>query len=159
MNAVEKALAKAEYTKKRTQYTDGLRMKRLCDNNVDYEPESFSGCLALVLQPMSEVQQGRLEANHTFPDREILAMHVAEEANLRGWRGWFQIDENGAFAKRLFRTWQGASGNAMLQEKLKAKYLRLKLDENKGNHIFSTVQKIVFVMEARKKYNHCLVQA
>jgi hypothetical protein len=47
----------------------------------------------------------------------------------------------------------------MLQEKLKAKYLRLKLDENKGNHIFSTVQKIVFVMEARKKYNHCLVQA
>ena len=85
MNAVEKALAKAEYTKKRTQYTDGLQMKRLCDNNVDYEPESFSGCLALVLQPMSEVQQGRLEANHTtFPDREILAMHVAEEANLRG---------------------------------------------------------------------------
>ncbi len=59
-------------------------MKRLCENNVDYKPESFSGCLALVLRPMSVVQQGCLEANHTFPDREILAMPVAEEANLQG---------------------------------------------------------------------------
>jgi hypothetical protein len=59
-----------------------LQMKRLRDNNVDYKPESFSGCLALVLRPMLEIQQCRLEANHTFPHREILAMHVAEEANL-----------------------------------------------------------------------------
>ena len=49
MNAVEKALTKAEYTKKRKQYTDGLQRKRLRNNNIDYEPESFSGCLALVL--------------------------------------------------------------------------------------------------------------
>jgi len=55
MNAVEKALAKAEYTKKGKQNTDGLQMKWLHDNNVDYEPESFSGCLALVLRPMLKV--------------------------------------------------------------------------------------------------------
>ena len=45
----------------------------------------------------------------------------------------------------------------MLHEKLKAQYLRLKLDENKGNRRFSIVQNIVFVMEAQKKYNNCLV--
>jgi hypothetical protein len=55
INAVERALAKAEYTKKGKQYTDGLQMKQLHDNNVDYEPESFSGCSALVLRPMFEV--------------------------------------------------------------------------------------------------------
>ena len=59
-------------------------MKWLHDNIVDNKPESLSGCLALVLRPMSEVQQGRMEANQMFPDREILAMRVAEEANLRG---------------------------------------------------------------------------
>jgi hypothetical protein len=33
---------------------------------------------------MEEVQNCRLEVSHTFPDKEILVMRVAEEANLRG---------------------------------------------------------------------------
>ena len=33
---------------------------------------------------MADVQKGRLEVNHTFPDKNILLMRVAEEANLRG---------------------------------------------------------------------------
>ena len=33
---------------------------------------------------MVNVQNCRLEVNHTFPDKEILVLHVAEEANLRG---------------------------------------------------------------------------
>ncbi len=84
MSAAAKVLAKKEYTKERKKYTDGLQMKRLKDQNEEYEPESFSGCLALVLRPMSDVQKCRLEVNHTFPDKEILAMRVAEEANLQG---------------------------------------------------------------------------
>jgi hypothetical protein len=84
MSAVEKVLAKKEYTKERKKYTDRLRMKRLKDQNKDYEAESFSGCLTLVLRPMSDVHKCRLEVNHTFPDREILGMRVAEEANLQG---------------------------------------------------------------------------
>ena len=59
-------------------------MTRLRNNNLDYEPELFSGCLSLTLRPMSEVQANCLEAHHTFPNREILSMRVAEEANLRG---------------------------------------------------------------------------
>ena len=57
-------------------------MKRLKENHDEYEPESFSGCLALVLRPMTDVQKGCLEVNHTFPDKEILSMWVAKEANL-----------------------------------------------------------------------------
>jgi hypothetical protein len=33
---------------------------------------------------MVDVQKCRLEVNHTFPDKEILALHVAKEANLGG---------------------------------------------------------------------------
>ena len=59
-------------------------MKRLKDQNDNNTEESFSCCLTTVLRPMSDVQTCRLEVDHTFPDREILAMHVAEEVNLRG---------------------------------------------------------------------------
>jgi hypothetical protein len=33
---------------------------------------------------MSDVQKCRLKVNHTFPDKEILVLHVAKEANLQG---------------------------------------------------------------------------
>jgi len=33
---------------------------------------------------MTDIQKGRLEVNHTFPDKEMLLMRVAEEAILRG---------------------------------------------------------------------------
>jgi hypothetical protein len=33
---------------------------------------------------MVDVQKCRLEVNHTIPDKEILVLRVAEEANLRG---------------------------------------------------------------------------
>jgi hypothetical protein len=84
MSATEMVFAKSEFRKVCKKYTDGLRIKRLKENNEEYEPESFSGCLALFLQPMADVQKGRLEANHTFPDKNILLMRVAKEANLQG---------------------------------------------------------------------------
>jgi hypothetical protein len=84
MSATEMAFAKSEFRKVRKKYTNGLQIKRLKKNNEEYEPESFSGCLALFLRPMADVQKGRLEVNHTFPNKKILLMRVAEEANLRG---------------------------------------------------------------------------
>ena len=69
----------------RKKYTDGLRIKRLREIvHEEYIPESYSGCLSPFLRPMADVQKGRLEVNHTFPDKNILLMQVAEEANLRG---------------------------------------------------------------------------
>ncbi len=84
MSATEMAFAKSEFKQVRKKYTDALQMKWLKENHEEYEPESFSGCLALVLQPMTDFQNGRLEVHHIFPDKEILSMRVAEEANLRG---------------------------------------------------------------------------
>ncbi len=49
MSAAEMAAAKSEFKKVRKKYTDALRVKRLKENHDEYEPESFSGCLALFL--------------------------------------------------------------------------------------------------------------
>ena len=68
--------------RERKRSTYGLRMKRLNEQNQDYEPDSFTGCLSLTLWPMMDVKAFRLDVNQTFPDREILAMRVAEEASL-----------------------------------------------------------------------------
>ena len=84
MNDVEKVLAKQECKWERKQITDGLRLKRLKDQNKNFDVEGFSGCLTLGLRTMVDVQKCRLEVNHTFPDKEILVLRVAEEANLRG---------------------------------------------------------------------------
>ena len=84
MSVTEMAFAKSEFRKVRKKYTDGLQIKRLKENNEEYELESFSGCLSLFLWPMADVQKGHLEVNHTFPDKKILLMRVAEEANLGG---------------------------------------------------------------------------
>ena len=80
------ALAKVEYTKKRKRHTDGLQMKWLHDNNVDYKPESFSGCLALVLLPNvgSSTSTGSSGSKSHVPRQGNLAISVAEEVNLRG---------------------------------------------------------------------------
>ena len=75
-------MAKQEYKKECKNFTDGLRMKRLKDQNDNYDVEAFSGCLTLVIRPMLDVHKCRLEVNHTFRDKEILTLHVAEEANL-----------------------------------------------------------------------------
>ena len=77
-------MAKQEYKRERKKFTDGLRLKRLKDQNDNFDPEEFSGCLTLGLRTMVDIQNCRLEVNHTFPDKEILVLRVAEEANLRG---------------------------------------------------------------------------
>jgi hypothetical protein len=64
--------------------TDGLYLKQLKDQNDNFDPEAFSGCLTFGLCTMVDVQNWQLEVNHTFPKKEILVLRVAEEANLQG---------------------------------------------------------------------------
>ncbi len=59
-------------------------MKHLNAQNENFEPDSFTGCLSLTFQPMTEVISFWLDVNHNFPDKEILMICVAKEANLRG---------------------------------------------------------------------------
>jgi hypothetical protein len=62
--------------------------------------------------------------------------------------------------KKMFKncqeTWEkkklGPSGDIMLHEKLKVKYVRLKLDENEGEHRIFTIHTVQFVRESQKKY-------
>jgi hypothetical protein len=84
MKEVEKAMAKQEYKRELKKFTDGLRFKRLREQNKNFDAEEFSGCLTLGLCTMVDIQKCRLEVNHNFPGKEILVLHVAEEANLRG---------------------------------------------------------------------------
>jgi hypothetical protein len=84
MNDVEKAMAKREYKRERKKITDGLRLKRLKDQNDNFDPEEFSGCLTLGLRTMVDVQNGRLEVNHTFPDKEILVLLLPKRPTYEG---------------------------------------------------------------------------
>jgi hypothetical protein len=84
MSSAELAEAKKEYKRERKQYTDSLGIKHLNVQNNSFEPDSFTGCLSPTLQPMTEVNSFQLDVNHNYPDKEILSLHVAEEANLRG---------------------------------------------------------------------------
>jgi hypothetical protein len=59
-------------------------MERLNAQNEGFELDSFTGCLSLTLQPMMEVISFQLDVNHNFPDKEILTIRVAKEANLCG---------------------------------------------------------------------------
>ena len=82
MNEVEKVMVKQEYKRERKKITDGLRNKRIKEQNKNINAEGFSGCLTLGLRKMVDFQKCRLKVNHTFPDKEILVLRVAKEANL-----------------------------------------------------------------------------
>ena len=67
---------------------------------------------------------------------------------------WQSLNEDDIL-RRMFRNWQetwkkkklGASGNVMLHEKLKVKYVGLKLDENEGECRIFIVHAVQFVKE------------
>jgi hypothetical protein len=84
MSSAKLAEAKKEYKRERKQYTDGLRMKCLNAQKDSFEPDSFTGCLSPTLRPMTKFISFWLDVNHNFPDKEILTLRVAEEANLHG---------------------------------------------------------------------------
>ncbi len=84
MTSAELAEAKREHKRERKRYTNGLRMKHLNKQNKDFEQDSFIGCPSLSLRPLMDVKVFWLDVNQTFPNREVLVIHVTEEANLLG---------------------------------------------------------------------------
>ena len=73
---------------------------------------------------------------------------------------WQSLDGADERPARIFRNWQeswkkkklGTTGDVMLHEKLKVKYMGLKVDENEGEHRIFTVHAVRFVRETRRKY-------
>jgi len=79
MTDAEKQHAKDEYERKRKAFTDVRRAKHLkeADNT---EIEQYTSCLNPTLRTMAEVENSRLLVGHTFPDKDLLKLRVAEEA-------------------------------------------------------------------------------
>jgi hypothetical protein len=86
MTKAEKDMAKDAFEKKRKSWTDKLHRSHL-KKKVSLDSirvDNYMGCLHPTLRRMAEVERHRLRVGHTFPDIDILKLHVAEEVNLRG---------------------------------------------------------------------------
>jgi len=77
---------------------------------------------------------------------------------------WQSLDGADKQPVRIFRNWQeswekkklGTTGNVMLHEKLKVKYVGLKLDENEGEHRIFTVHAVqVCEGDSKKILSNC----
>ena len=84
MTVTEKQCAKDEYEQKRKAFTDQKQAKRLKEAANHTEIVQCTGCLHPTLQTMAEVEKSRLEVGHTFPDKDLLKLRVAEESNRCG---------------------------------------------------------------------------
>ena len=78
---------------------------------------------------------------------------------------WQLLDGGDEQRVRMFRnrqeSWEkkklGPTGDVMLHEKLKVKYVGLKLNKNEGYHRIFTVHEVQFVRETRRKYYRIVV--
>ena len=84
MTVTEKECAKDEYEQKRKAFTAQKQVQRLKEAAHHIEIVQYTGCLHPALRTMAEVEKSRLEIGHTFPDKDLLKLCVAEEANCRG---------------------------------------------------------------------------
>jgi hypothetical protein len=85
MTVTKKQFAKEEYETKRKSLTDQKRAKRLKEAVLNIVTvQSYTGCLHPTLRIMAEVEKSRHEVGHTFPEKELLKLHVAKEANRCG---------------------------------------------------------------------------
>jgi len=83
MSSVEKKIAKEAYNIDRRKWIDQRRKKQV---NSKAEIElNWTGVCTSTLLTMNEVENGtRLAVGQTFPNRDLIKIRTAEEANLRG---------------------------------------------------------------------------
>ena len=62
---------------------DSKRAKRIQDGEV-VNLHPYTGNNSSVLRTMTEVELAHLEVGHSFSDKDVLILQIAEEANLRG---------------------------------------------------------------------------
>ena len=73
MSAAEKVMAKQEYKSVRNKFTDGLRLKRLKEQNKNFNAEAFSGCLTLAYEQWRTfISVGSKSITH-FPTKRFLS--------------------------------------------------------------------------------------
>ncbi len=85
MTAGKERVAREEYQYKRKKWRDQTRSERLwAKKTTDFNDNDFTGNLSPTLHTMSDVCAAHLERGHSFPDRDLVLLHVSEEANFCG---------------------------------------------------------------------------
>jgi len=85
MSTLDATMVLNQWKVERKAYTDKLQREhhKLLVTNSEFEIE-HTGVLISQLHMMTEVQASPLVVGHTFYDKEILLLRIAEEANLSG---------------------------------------------------------------------------
>jgi hypothetical protein len=85
MTAGKERVAREEYQYKKKKWRDQTRSKRLCaKKTTDFNDNDFTGNLSPTLCTMSDVCAAHLKRGHSFPDQDLVLLHVSEEVNFCG---------------------------------------------------------------------------
>jgi hypothetical protein len=87
MSKLEATMVLNNWKVNRKAYNDEVQRKRRKSLGTMTPPSDIvehSGVLTDLLRMMTEVQASPLLVGHTFPDKELLLLRIAEEANLSG---------------------------------------------------------------------------
>jgi hypothetical protein len=86
-NNAEKASLKKEWEKKRKQFTDKKRNKRLKADSLNKDKrDAYTGCLRPTLRTMVEVEKSRLKAGHTYFKWIYFRLFLVVTQFLRKWK-------------------------------------------------------------------------
>ena len=85
MTPDEAVAAKKTYTIQRQKFREDCRRQRLGAAKGELFDESeYTGDVTPTMRPMAQVIDFHLKLGHTFPERDLVVLRIAEEANYRG---------------------------------------------------------------------------
>jgi hypothetical protein len=85
MTPDEALAAKKTYTIEHQNFREDRRRERLRAAKGElFDKKNYTGDVTPTLRPMAQVIDFHLKLGHTFPDRDLVVLHIAEEANYRG---------------------------------------------------------------------------
>ncbi len=85
MSVTEAHEAQIQYLSDRKKFRDDKQRERIRDNmGSSFDEADYTGDLTAPLRPMTQVNVSRLKLGQTFPERGLIVLRIAEEANHRG---------------------------------------------------------------------------
>ena len=85
MTPDEAVAAKKAYSIERQKFREDRRRERLRAAKGElFDEKDYTGDVTPTLRPMVQVIDFHLKLGHTFPDRDLVVLRIAEEANYRG---------------------------------------------------------------------------
>jgi hypothetical protein len=85
LSVAEAHEAQIQYLSDRKKFRDDKRHERIRDNmGSSFDEADYTGDLTATLRSMTQVNVSRLKLGQTFPERGLIVLRIAEEANHRG---------------------------------------------------------------------------